>query len=428
MFLRRLLSPCLWGITAYLLFSTSLFSQTTVFSDNFNNGCASNCLANTYGGWTITNNVGGTTGAAPNDWFVSCAEEGVAPPGCGSSCIGDATLHIGANPGAGGDMGASYNETGATNATFKRVQSPTISTVGFTTLTLNFDFIAFGSSACSDDRAQLWLSTDNGATWPAGFQYCLNSPCCGACNGYSQGQWTLFTLALPAAFDNNPNVRVGFHWRNNGNGSGTDPSVAIDDVRITAPIVLPAQIITLAAKPAGNDVLVDWKTESEQQLARFEIERSKNLTSFDKIGTVSANGGSAGHYSFRDAGAGSGEMYYRLKLVDRNGQHTYSNIVRVTQSGEEALVLSAFSSPNFQHELIAQLWAAEPIMAQVEVFDLQGKSILRLSDQHLIAGQNKLSLALGEVAAGTYMLSIRSQGQSKGYGPVHISRKFVLSK
>ena len=32
--------------------------------------------------------------------------------------------------------------------------------------------------------------------------------------------------------DNNPNVRVAFHWRNNGNGAGTDPSVAIDDIRV----------------------------------------------------------------------------------------------------------------------------------------------------------------------------------------------------
>ena len=205
----------------------------TIWSVDFNNGCASNCLATTYGGWTVIENDGGMTGGAPNDWFVSCAEEGITPPGCGSSCIGDQSLHIGANPGAGGDQGASYNETGVTNATFRTVVSPTISTVGFSTITLVFDFIAFGSSACTDDRAQLRLSTDNGATWPVGFQYCLTSVCCGACNGYSQGQWTTYTLALPAAFDNNPNVRIGFNWRNNGNGSGTDPSVAIDDIRLT---------------------------------------------------------------------------------------------------------------------------------------------------------------------------------------------------
>jgi hypothetical protein len=230
--------PRLTTVFLLLFYYSQAKSQTTIWTDNFNNGCAANCIANTWNGWTITDNVGGVTGGSPNNWFVSCAEEGVAPAGCGSSCIGDASLHIGADPGSGGDMGASFNETGGANATYRRVNSPTISTVGYTNLTLNFDFIAYGSSACTEDHGELWMSTDNGATWPVGYRYCLNAPCCGACNGYSQGQWTLYTLTpLPVAFENNPNVRIGFWWRNNGNGSGTDPSVAMDDIRLTTPII-----------------------------------------------------------------------------------------------------------------------------------------------------------------------------------------------
>ena len=226
----------MWATLA-LAVGPTLHAQTVVWSDNFNNGCASNCEASTWNGWSMVDNVDGTTGGAPNNWFVSCSEEGITPPGCGSSCIGDASLHIGSNPGAGGDMSASYNDTGATNATYRLAVSPTINLSGRAQMFLEFDFIAFGSSACSDDRAQLRLSTDNGATWPVGYQYCLTSVCCGACNGYSQGQWTKYSLALPAAFENNPNVRIGFHWRNNGNGSATDPSVAIDDIRIVVPDV-----------------------------------------------------------------------------------------------------------------------------------------------------------------------------------------------
>lgn len=202
------------------------------WSDHFENGCASGCVADTWGGWTILDNVDGVTGATPNNWFVSCAEEGVAPNMCGSSCVGDNSLHIGAHAGAGGDMGASFVDTSPASATYRMVVSPPIDLTGFQFVTLEFDFIAFGSASCSEDRAQLRLSIDGGATWPAGFQYCLTSVCCGACNGYSQGQWTAYRLNLPQAFSNNPNVRIGFHWRNNGNGTGTDPPVAIDDIEI----------------------------------------------------------------------------------------------------------------------------------------------------------------------------------------------------
>jgi hypothetical protein len=277
---RRILT-----LAIVLLGCFALPAQSVFYSVDFNNGCANDCIASTYGGWTILDNDGGVTGGAPNNWFISCAEEGIVPPGCGSSCIGDASLHIGANPGAGGDMGASFNETGITNATFRTAVSPTISTVGYSSNTLAFDFIAFGSAACSDDRAQLRLSTDNGATWPVGFQYCLTSVCCGACNGYSQGQWTTYTLALPAAFNNNPNVRVGFNWRNNGNGSGTDPSVAIDDVRIST-IIVPAQLVNFAAHEEKDQIKLVWMSAEELRLDRYEVERSLQPSGFKTVGTV----------------------------------------------------------------------------------------------------------------------------------------------
>ena len=46
-------------------------AQTTIWSENFNNGCASDCEVSSYGSWSMQDNVGGTTGSAPNNWFVS---------------------------------------------------------------------------------------------------------------------------------------------------------------------------------------------------------------------------------------------------------------------------------------------------------------------------------------------------------------------
>lgn len=404
-------------------------AQSVFYSVDFNNGCASNCLASTYGGWTILDNDGGVTGGAPNDWFVSCAEEGITPPGCGSSCVGDASLHIGANPGAGGDMGASFNETGATNATFRTAVSPTISTVGYSSNTLAFDFIAFGSAACSDDRAQLRLSTDNGATWPAGFQYCLTSVCCGACNGYSQGQWTTYTLALPAAFNNNPNVRVGFNWRNNGNGSGTDPSVAIDDLRISS-IIVPAQLVTFGAHEEAKSVRLAWTSAEELRLDRYEVERSLQPTGFKTIGTVAARGnGSLGdvNYSFNDPKSGASTMYYRLKMVDQDGKMNYSNIVRVVEGSTIPLELVGIT-PDGNAAYNVNLWSVANMRVQMEVHDMQGRRVLSLPDQHVVAGENKLHLDMSEKSAGAYLLNVKLLVAPKGFETVNLTRKFVVTR
>lgn len=424
-----LISKPFLSVTILICFSFASFSQTTFWTETFNNGCASNCIASTYGGWTILDNVDGTTGGAPNNWFVSCAEEGILPPGCGSSCIGNASLHIGANPGAGGDMGASFNETGATNATFRLAVSPTINTTGNSTITLKFNFIAFGSSACLDDRAQLRLSTDNGATWPVGYQYCLTSVCCGACNGYSQGQWTTYTLALPAAFDNNPNVRVGFHWRNNGNGSGTDPSVAIDNITLAAVTVLPATLVRFQASKETGKVKLNWASTLESQLSHYEVERSVGYASFSKIGSVTATGNNqAGqiNYIYNDAELFSKPVYYRLKMVNNDGRSSYSNVARVGAStiNEDIIIVSANARDS---KMQTAIWAGYNVNATISVYDLQGKKIATFPDSKLVTGENRLDLNLPKLSSGYYTIKVETSNTSQR-NPVKVTKKFLYGK
>lgn len=389
-----------------LCFYISGNAQITVWSDNFNNGCASNCLATTWNGWTQTDNVGGVTGGSPNNWFVSCAEEGITPPGCGSSCIGDASMHIGADAGAGGDMGASFNETGATNATYRRMVSPTINATGHTGMTLYFDFIAFGSSACSDDRAQLQLSTDGGATWPVGYQYCLTSTCCGACNGYSQGQWTTYSLALPAAFDNNPNIRVGFHWRNNGNGSGTDPSVAIDDIRITRPNPLAVELLGFSAEKNGASSQIVWQVENERNFSHYELERSTDGGNvFSKV--HQANGTCSGEatcdYQYKDVSFDK-TVYYRLKMVDVDGSFTYSTIISLDETtSNDYSLLSTYVEDGV---LQVKLGSKKKSTAKFVVYNIAGKAVATESNIAVKNGVTIKNMMIDELTNGVYILKI----------------------
>ncbi|MES2557528.1 MAG: T9SS type A sorting domain-containing protein [Bacteroidota bacterium] len=404
--------------TLFLFFTAAnSFGQTIIWSDNFNNGCASNCIASTWNGWTILDNDGGTTGGAPNDWFVSCAEEGIVPPGCGSSCIGDASLHIGANPGAGGDMGASYNETGANNATFRTAVSPTVSTVTYLgVITLSFDFIAFGSAACSDDRLQLRLSSDNGATWPAGYQYCLNSPCCGACNGYSQGQWTTYNLALPAAFSNNPNVRVAFNWMNNGNGSGTDPSGAVDDVRFTTPIALSVDLLNFSAEKSTSGTNVSWNVENERSFSRYELERSYEGDEFSFIKIHTVNGNCSGNdpctYSYKDISHNK-TVYYRLKMIDENGDFSYSSIISLDESAENSNTFTLISDYVENDLLQVKLSSKKKSSAKFVLYNIAGKAVITENDVPIKSGFNQKNLDINKLSNGVYILKIYFENEDK---------------
>lgn len=224
-------------------------AQMGVWAEEFENSCAFGCYASAYAGpngaWTVTNT--GTNGACANRWFISCRENGQLVGACGAGCGTNETLHIGNDIGCvspngcifcpTGDCGAAY-DAGCPPAlcafccscnsaqTDQRAESPVINLTGLANLTLTFKYIENGQG--TTDNATQWYY--DGAAWAQLADMPKTTVC-----GSGQGLWTSYSIALPASANNNPNVRIGFRWVNNNDGSGADPSFAVDDVQITIP-------------------------------------------------------------------------------------------------------------------------------------------------------------------------------------------------
>ncbi|MDF2436261.1 MAG: hypothetical protein K0Q95_637 [Bacteroidota bacterium] len=225
-----LLSRVLFAFCSALFISSDAIGQT-FYTETFDGtvcAASSNCDPSLVG-WTVTSV--GAEGASANKWFVSCQENGNAAGACGTGCGSDQSLHLGSITAAficpSGDCGASYNASGAANVTDKRAESPVINCTGKTGITLAFNYIGKGQS-CTTDFTDLQYSSNGGTTWN-NLQACMVSATCGG----GQGLWTAFSIVLPAACDNNPNVKLGFRWKNNGDGSGSDPSFAVDDITLS---------------------------------------------------------------------------------------------------------------------------------------------------------------------------------------------------
>lgn len=87
-------------------------------------------------------------------------------------------------------------------------------------------------------------------------------------------------------------------------------------------------------KNETDSILLEWKTGTEDNLNRFEIERSASEpNNFVNVGNVTAIGNNS-YYYFRDYTSQNNPVvpiyYYRLKLVDNNGGHVYSQTITVT--------------------------------------------------------------------------------------------------
>ena len=215
--------------------SISAEAQVVEFwSENFGSGCNTGTLANDYfsftnGPWTITET--GANADVANAWFVSASENGNAAGQCGSACGSDPSLHVGAlNSFLGTDLGAAYFEgldgfcdILGCGATDKRIESGIVDCSIFINNTISFLYIEGGNAL---DNATLWYF--DGASWEL-LSDLPKTPLCP--NG--QGQWTSFSIDMPASANNNPNVRFGFRWQNNDDGEALDPSFAVDDISIS---------------------------------------------------------------------------------------------------------------------------------------------------------------------------------------------------
>jgi gliding motility-associated-like protein len=253
--MKRIIHSCFLFIALFL----SGTSVAQVFwTESFGAGCNQANVANvgvptaSNGAWVIANT--GANDPDANQWFVSAEENGNAIGACGSGCGANRTLHIGnvsTSPAAAfvcptGDCGAAYDAGFGTNnvGTDKRAESPIINCTGHTNISVGFKYLTEGDPGF--DYAELFYF--NGATWAnLGLLPITNN---GICAG--QGLWTAYSVALPASANNNPNVKIGFHWINNDDGVGTDPSIAVDDITLSSAALTITTAVTACTNQTVN--------------------------------------------------------------------------------------------------------------------------------------------------------------------------------
>ena len=100
-------------------------------------------------------------------------------------------------------------------------------------------------------------------------------------------------------------------------------------------VTLPDIIIisSFAGRRVNQTTVLSWATPSESNTDRFEVERSADGNTWLKAGHVPAAGNSSAPLSYLNVDSvglqGGNGLYYRLKLVYRDGQAAYSGVVVV---------------------------------------------------------------------------------------------------
>lgn len=143
---------------------------------------------------------------------------------------------------------------------------------------------------------------------------------------------------------------------------------------------LPIALISFNASYHKNDILLTWKTASEQNNDKFIIHRSVDLKEWEIIGEIEGQGNSNTlvEYHFTDRIKGGGRYYYQLEQIDfdKNTEMFGPIIVHKDISTPEVAIYN-----NIQNQKDVRLfYSLKEIQYQVRVIQSNGKVISSLEN------------------------------------------------
>ncbi len=218
----------------------------------------------------------------------------------------------------------------------------------------------------------------------------------GQCNGSPLEVQTTYdrygTLGIPEVIDNTG--LCSLTWGLTPNSGPVD---------ICPMLALPVKLTTFNAVAKPNcENWIEWKSASEQEFKKYDVEHSSNGTNFTIIAERTGAGDNS-EYSFNHA-APAGNAYYRLKMVDIDGGVEYSNVLLVRSNCDGKMPVVLYPNPAMSGSTLGNLGAGEK---RITLFDATGKLLLKnttTNSQYLID--------LTRYARGMYMVKLSREGEA----------------
>jgi F5/8 type C domain/Secretion system C-terminal sorting domain len=166
---------------------------------------------------------------------------------------------------------------------------------------------------------------------------------------------------------------------------------------------LPIKLVSFTASNINNEfVYLQWATSMELNSSYFDVERSTDGVTFQKITSVKAIGNSdvMQNYSAQDPNPAEGINYYRLKEVDLDNNVTYSQ-VRPVRFGKQPDPI-IYPNPSTSY---FDVIAGSETVSEITLFNVSGKTLLSVQNQ---SGSSTISISTADLAPGVYIVQIKT--------------------
>lgn len=180
-------------------------------------------------------------------------------------------------------------------------------------------------------------------------------------------------------------------------------------------IILPVTFAGLTAAIKDCNVYINWNVKSQQNLNRYEVEVSKDGSTFNKVAEVLARNQENYNYSILlIESLKAPVLYFRIKSVDKDSRFEYSSTATVKgqcNSGKDLLV-SVFPNPAAYTSFVT-VNAVSSIFNgkyKVSLVDKSGK-VYQVRDMEF-NNQNQFRYQFGNLAAGSYSIVVKGDNET----------------
>ncbi|MCW3089311.1 MAG: type sorting protein, partial [Ferruginibacter sp.] len=175
---------------------------------------------------------------------------------------------------------------------------------------------------------------------------------------------------------------------------------------------LPVTYKTVKAYQQAVNIAVEWTVENEINLSRYEVERSADGTNFAKVNTTPATGSNSTStkYSWLDTNPISGNNFYRIRNVDKDGSFEYSNIVLV-KMGNAASGIRIYPNPVEDGIIGAEFKNMAAGVYNTRLINSAGQTIFSKTVSHAPGTSMEYIQPGYKIASGTYQLEVTTPGK-----------------
>lgn len=167
---------------------------------------------------------------------------------------------------------------------------------------------------------------------------------------------------------------------------------------------LPVKLLSFTGRINGKVNDLTWTSATEENVNRYELERSTNGVDFKLIAVLRATNTNVQQVYNSIDGEPTARAFYRLKMIDNDGSFEYSNMVTLIRRAVGGNVVNVYPNPtnssaNVEYETVT------PLDVTFTVTDVLGQELYSIKTVSQ-AGLNIQPLNMTELPAAIYNIII----------------------